>query len=182
MTEALATTVAAVAPVVLLVAAVEINNNRQRVRELYESMVRRYDLARELLRDGEPTRQQVEDALRQRREDGARLRAGIGLLFYVLTACLASTLLFLAELRSLAWLAEEPMGSSHSDAEFCVAALALGFAWVGLSPLIPLLAPMYRSYLGMLRGRKDDRRLRQLAREYRSQGANEQATGAMQDG
>ncbi|CAL9510855.1 hypothetical protein SUDANB140_03641 [Streptomyces sp. enrichment culture] len=176
MTEELATTVAGVAPVVLLVAVVEINNSRQRVRQVYEDLMRPSAVARELFRDGgEPTREQVEHAVRQREEADTRVHAGMGLLLYVLSACVVTLLLFLAELRSLFWLAGDPMSNSRGDATFCTLALVTGFAWVCLAPLVPLLVSITRSLVGMVRSHQDERRLRRLAGEYREQGADRQA-------
>lgn len=102
MTETYAATVAAVAPVILLVAAVEINNRRQRVRELYEALAAPMGLIREMFRgSGDPSAQQVERVVQRVRETNVGARAGFALILYVLSAVAITTLLFLAELASL---------------------------------------------------------------------------------
>ncbi|NNN35372.1 hypothetical protein HLK59_34390 [Streptomyces sp. S3(2020)] len=171
MTETYAATVAAVAPVILLVAVVEINNRRQRVRELYELLAVPIRLIREMFRDGgDPTAQQVERVVQQVRETNVGARAGFGLMLYVLSAVAITTLLFLAELASLLWLAGTPEKSSSGVALFCALALGVGFAWVAYAPMVALLLPVSRNLLYILRGFKDYRRFLRLLRHYRAQG------------
>lgn len=155
MTETYAATVAAVAPVILLVAVVEINNRRQRVRELYESLTIPIGLIRAMFRDGgNPSAQQVEDVVQQVRETNVGARAGLGLMLYVLSAVGITTLLFLAELASLLWLAGTPTESASGIALFCALALGAGFAWVAYAPMVALVVPVSRNLLYVLRGFK----------------------------
>ncbi|MFJ4363300.1 hypothetical protein ACIP4S_03970 [Streptomyces chartreusis] len=172
MTEALAATIAAVAPVVLLAAVVEINNNRQHVKDIYEGVNRPFGVARELFRAGEPTAEEAAAALRSLAQSPAR--KGFWLLIYVVSAVFVTVMLFAAELRSLAWLANVPMGSSRDEAFFCLIAVGAGFAWVCFAPVLALLVPITgRSFAGMV-GFRDYWRLLRLARQHRSESVDGQ--------
>lgn len=172
MTETYAATVAAVAPVILLVAAVEINNRRQRVRELYEALAAPMGLIREMFRgSGDPSAQQVERVVQQVRETNVGARAGVALILYVLSAVAITTLLFLAELASLLWLAGTRPTPDPGVALFCALALGVGFAWVAYAPMVALIVPISRNLLYVLSGLRDYQRFLRLLRHYRSQGA-----------
>ncbi|MFF5497624.1 hypothetical protein [Streptomyces aquilus] len=171
MTETYAATVAAVAPVILLVAVVEINNRRQRVRELYESLTAPITLIRAMFREGsDPSAQQVEDVARQVRATNVGARAGLSMVLYVLSAVAIITLLFLAELASLLWLTGSPTDTAPRVALFCAVALGAGFAWVAYAPMLALVLPISRNLFYVLGGVAEYRRFLRLLRHYRAQG------------
>ncbi|MGH4034138.1 hypothetical protein ACQB60_35035 [Actinomycetota bacterium Odt1-20B] len=162
MSESYATTVAAVAPVIILVAAVELTTHRARLREVYVRAARSREIVDALYADGAtPTRQQIEQTeceLRALRRGEWRQYAVIA---YLLASNLLAGLLCLAEFYALGWLALEDPGPQPGAALFCLLALLVGFIWVSATPLlwalgsvVPLALPAMRPNPTMARYRQ----------------------------
>ncbi|MDT0482611.1 hypothetical protein [Streptomyces doebereineriae] len=131
MTKEFATTVAAVAPVILLVATVEMNRTRDEIREVSRRDAEMSHIVAGLFAGGvQPTREDYEDARRRLRE----LRMGKGkrllIVLYTLSATLIGGVLAAAEIASLRWLAEGGQDAAGATAAFCYFALVGSFLWV----------------------------------------------------
>ncbi|MGW2226865.1 hypothetical protein [Streptomyces formicae] len=140
MTESYATTVAAVAPVVMLVAVVEISNKRARFRDLYGEQAEIDATVAALFADGaSPSREQIAET--ERTLASLRARRGVRAMWglYVYSACFVGMALLIAEATSLRWLASEDRGAAPFDALVCYVALGLGFAWAVITPIATLL-------------------------------------------
>ncbi|MFD4023204.1 hypothetical protein ACFWRV_06690 [Streptomyces sp. NPDC058576] len=150
MSESYATTVAAVAPVIILVAAFELTTHRARIREIYVRAARGREAVDALYADGAtPTREQIQQTERELEA----LRNGewrlLGMAVYLLLSNVLAALLCSAEFYALGWLVKEDPGPSPGVALFCFVALVIGFVWVGVTPLawlvvsvLPLLGPL----------------------------------------
>ncbi|MEU4499632.1 hypothetical protein AB0F96_40865 [Streptomyces sp. NPDC023998] len=104
MTESFASAVASVAPVILLVGAVELVTLERRLREVWMPSVE------------------------------TKALAILGLLTAGFLWCGFMVLLCVAEAKALRWLATPEAPVDAADAKFCVIALSLGFVWVALVP------------------------------------------------
>ncbi|MFE1923494.1 hypothetical protein ACFW91_13110 [Streptomyces asoensis] len=169
-----ANTIAAVAPVVLLVAVVELNGHRQELRNFYESMTNRSRAAKALYAEGRsPSRQEVLDAAPEL--SLSSLFRGFASLLYVTSAVAVGVLLMQAELKTLSWLAGSSRGKNEFDAEFCLLAVALGFAWITFVPIVIVASSSTISTWQMVTGL---RKVLRLQREQAAYRAHEDTSGA----
>lgn len=151
----------------MLVAVVEINNNRARFRELYEEQAAIDTTVAALFANGAaPSRQQVEETERAL----ASLRTGrwVRLMWgaYLVSACFVSLALMIAEGISLRWLAMAERGPAPTDALVCYVALGFGFFWVVVTPVISLVGPVLPESLRGVSSYRNLVRYRRLVRQY----------------
>ncbi|MFD3521752.1 hypothetical protein [Streptomyces sp. NPDC058653] len=177
MNDAFAATVAAVAPVILLVAVVEINNHRKHVGRVYEGLERRMAAAASLYAAGaQPTREQVlaaDDALP---EYSVLSWRDLSILVYVVSAMLACAALVYAEVSALHWLGTPKAGPDPRLAEHCFAAVVFGFVWICLSPALAmypmLLKPRWLSPATIPKMSRFDRDVRRYRQEVADEAEN----------
>ncbi|MEE4597997.1 hypothetical protein V2J94_40075 [Streptomyces sp. DSM 41524] len=130
-----ATTVAAVAPVILLVGAVEVS--------VYANMHR--DAARAYRDDDTPGMYGMH-FIKMFPVGVRAVGAGLSGLMW----CCFVVLLCMAEVKSLKWLATQDAPPSPAEAEFCFGAIILGFAWVAFVPIARLLRTLLASTTKMI--------------------------------
>ncbi|WP_399139101.1 hypothetical protein Q3A86_16940 [Streptomyces sp. NBUA17] len=152
MTNEFATTVAAVAPVIMLVASVEVSSNRERVRHAFERDAEMSRVVADLFSGGaDPTRSEYEQVRQRLRElRTGRFKRQI-YVFYVVTAFFVMTSLVLAEVLALGWLAGRNVETQAVDAALCYYILIFSFVWVALLGL----AQMFAGFSGDERPRRE---------------------------
>ncbi|MET9669615.1 hypothetical protein ABZY19_30320 [Streptomyces sp. NPDC006475] len=133
MTEGFAATVAAVAPVIILVGAVElgfyVKTHKETNRERHPGHFRGPgDIAGPL--------KNVQLAVRS-----------VGAALSGLIWCAFMIALCWAEAKSLAWLADPAAPKNSGDAEFCLIALNVGLAWVALVPVLRMIRRLIAGFL-----------------------------------
>ncbi|MFE3265847.1 hypothetical protein [Streptomyces sp. NPDC059215] len=162
MSEALAGTVAQIAPVVLLVIIVEIAGNRDRMVDQFRDAGRSVALTRSMARRDSLTPTQRARAQRaitdQRRNVGA-----VGwLLFYLAVSAAVAVLLLDAEWRAIQWLADPHAGPAPQDALFCTRVIGFAFLRIVMGPIISLLQPLVDGLAQLLPGMSSTSRLQRL--------------------
>ncbi|MFD3521747.1 hypothetical protein [Streptomyces sp. NPDC058653] len=179
MNEAFAATVAAVAPVILLVVMVEINNRGSRIREMNKLYERESAVARYLYEGGaEPSREQVlaaDDSLGDRPQVSPQYKVNW---WYILSGMLVCNALLVAEFVALSWLSTPDPEPEPFAARACMIALVIGFAWVvGVQFMaVDALKMLDGSGTYLSRFTADVRRYReQEARERREAGQSQSA-------
>ncbi|MGW7067086.1 hypothetical protein ACWGII_18700 [Streptomyces sp. NPDC054855] len=131
MSESFATTVAAVAPVIMLVASVELSANKERIRAAYLRGEQITNARAALSINGaRPTRQEFDDARRALRVLQAGRRARALVHCYALSAFVAFGALAVAEGMALNWLAHEERGPARLEADACYWSMGSAFFWV----------------------------------------------------
>ncbi|MGW8557352.1 hypothetical protein [Streptomyces tubercidicus] len=131
MTNEFATTVAAVAPVIMLVAAVEIKSNRNRLRDSFAQDREMGHAVRVLFANGSnPSRGEYEEVRRRLRDlRTGRLKRVLHTL-YAISAYSVMASLALAETVALRWLAEGGKGADVVGASICYFVLVASFWWI----------------------------------------------------
>ncbi|MFF5004668.1 hypothetical protein ACFY3G_17780 [Streptomyces phaeochromogenes] len=145
MTGDFATAVAGVAPVVLLVAVVEVNNARPRLREAHASMRQRIDALEGLYAPGRTLNSEEVAAAEEDLDHLERrgLRDAFFLIYISLSALFACAL-GVAELFALRWLATPDAGPQEREAGFCAVVTVWSFLWITLVPVSTLLGTVSR--------------------------------------
>ncbi|MFJ7072960.1 hypothetical protein [Streptomyces sp. NPDC098781] len=137
MNETFATTVAAVVPVVLLVAVVEISHRRQVLRAWYARAGEHQRRIDALYADGQTASgEQLEAAEESLLGSSSAPLRDLWPLLYVLSAAAVGALLLVVEAVALVWLAHPGSGNAPGLAAFCLGATLTGFGWVTVAPLL----------------------------------------------
>lgn len=124
-----ATTVAGVAPVVLLVATVEMNRTLPKMLVIIRAPFEQARIVASLYSDGAaPSREELLEA-RARVGALAPLMRRLAVVGYYVSAAVVCLALLAAEDFALQWLANPSRGPEPKVASFCKAALVWGFAW-----------------------------------------------------
>lgn len=146
MSEGFAATVAAVAPVVLLVAVVEVNNARPRLREAHDRLREQVDPLKAAVREGRALTE-AEAAALQRSYWKIALQVTRNLLFTVYFSAYVALALGLAvvEYVALEWLATPDVGPQEDNASLCLYLGAGSFAWIILPGVGAINAFMSKS-------------------------------------
>ncbi|MFD5539106.1 hypothetical protein ACFWIJ_15055 [Streptomyces sp. NPDC127079] len=178
MSEAFATTIAGVAPVILLVAAVEIGNRKEALREGYHLIGQRQRLIDELYAAPEaPTGLQLQAVAAQTDQPMQSATRDLFIALYVMSALIVGVLLLLAESLALVWLAGSQRGSHPLQAAFCLLALVIGFAWVMLAPMLGLVVAVADDAVVVISGVS---RLRRFYRDLDTHDRQQQAADGEQ--
>ena len=170
MTGDFAAAIVGVAPVVLLVAVVEVNNARPRLRDAHEDMRRRIETfeslygARHTLSPEEAT-----DAATNRRTIGRSSLRDLFFTIYVLLSAVVACMLGMAEQLALQWLATPGEGPHESEATFCVSVVVFSFLWITAVPIFALSKAALRIIRLQKSARKMDRRITELLAAPRSE-------------
>ncbi|MFG2731501.1 hypothetical protein [Streptomyces canus] len=165
MNETFATTVAGVAPVILLVAVVEIANRMDAFRTVYIRMGQQQKMIDDLYASEQPpTGPQLETVAAATGRSTRTMLAELYSVIYVASATFVGVLLLVAEALVLRWLAVPHGGSNPRQAAFCLATLLIGFGWVVLMPLLSLVVPVADNMVVFVKGfRRHNQFFRELA-------------------
>ncbi|MHC5260512.1 hypothetical protein ACYSUO_21735 [Streptomyces sp. UC4497] len=156
-----ANTIAAVAPVILLVAVVEMTSNRQRFRTTWQLLVARMERIGSLYAGGRrPSEDEVIEAAHAVVAPLRQTLKEFLVLMYIIGNVFVGLLLLRAEMITLEWLMRGGKGKNETAASFSYLAVTLGFAWITFVPVSLLLGPAIAQSRAILRGLIKSRRFR----------------------
>ncbi|WP_371527229.1 hypothetical protein OG302_14785 [Streptomyces sp. NBC_01283] len=170
MSETFAATVAGEAPVILLVAVLEIGSRTGTVRSVFERLGRQQGLIDDLYSTEQPpTGPQVEAVGVAISQSGRHAVADVFVMLYVASAVGVGCLLLGAEVLVLRWLAIPQEGPVPLQAAFCLAALVLGFAWVMSVPMIRMIISIGGHAMAVVKGVRRSTRFYRDLRSHRQE-------------
>ncbi|WP_406157744.1 hypothetical protein [Streptomyces canus] len=145
MSEGFATTVAAVAPVVLLVAVVEVSNARPRLREAHDTTKQKVDELRAAAQRREALTEAEATVLeRSYWSITWQTLKNFLLTFYLLAYAALAISLATVEYTALDWLATPGAGPQEDNARLCLYLVAGSFLWIILPGFGAVYAFMFR--------------------------------------
>ncbi|MFD4527841.1 hypothetical protein ACFWP7_28705 [Streptomyces sp. NPDC058470] len=145
MTEAFASAVVAVAPVVLLIGVVEISLSGRKFLASYSEHADLVERRVALIPsnnadDAERARSEIDELYTR----APRIRSPLGTLAVFAGWLIGAMCQYEAFQRALSWLGTPDAGPSPGDARFCFLALSFGLSWVTLLPLLQVMASHLR--------------------------------------
>ncbi|MDX6361045.1 MAG: hypothetical protein QOC85_48 [Streptomyces sp.] len=147
-----AATIAAVAPIVLLVAAVEVNNARPRMTAARDALRSEVAALTASAAGHRLTDEEADATLRTLSRTSWQVLKNTVYLIYLLASIIVAGALALAEYIALEWLATPNAGPDENNAQLLLVITSLSFVWVVLPPFAAVYLALMENTRLMLVG------------------------------